>query len=84
MIVVFVVGVDFLVLQVIFDMLVMGIEWFFVQEFSQMFGCVGCFDYYDKGVVYLFVEFDVSYYNMMEMIEDEVVFKFFKGEMEEV
>ncbi|MCD4703858.1 MAG: DEAD/DEAH box helicase [Methanosarcinaceae archaeon] len=75
-------GVDFPASQVIFESLVMGIEWLSVQEFLQMLGRAGRPDYHDRGIVVLLATPDKRYTSQQSTTEDEMAIRLLKGEME--
>ncbi|MHC1626999.1 MAG: DEAD/DEAH box helicase [Methanoculleaceae archaeon] len=77
-------GVDFPASQVIFDALVMGIEWLSVQEFTQMMGRAGRPDYHDLGKVVVLAEPGGRYSRETSLTEEEVAIRLLGGAMEEV
>ncbi|MGC9436094.1 MAG: DEAD/DEAH box helicase [Methanomicrobiales archaeon] len=77
-------GVDFPASQVIFDALVMGIEWLSVQEFTQMMGRAGRPEYHDLGKVVVLAEPGGTYSRDATQTEEEVAIRLMKGVMEEV
>ncbi len=74
-------GVDFPASQVIFESLLMGVEWLRAGEFRQMLGRAGRPDYHDLGLVYLLVDPEATRNNEHE---DDVAFRLLEERAEEV